>query len=420
MATSRSRFRRAARAFYAVVDLALLPLLGLLAALSRLGRRPAHVGLGPLPLINSVYHKRALEGRGYRAETFVHHLYHITDEFDVKLVLPRPFGYLARPLLFARAVFRYRILYHSFDGGALGDTPVLAALEPLLYRLAGVRTVILPYGSDVQDLRCCPNPAFVEAMRIDYPEQERRAATVARRIRRWSRHADHIASGCDWIDYTPRVDTLMLSHFAIDVEAWELPPPPRDPPLRVLHAPNHRAVKGTASLERAVEQLRKEGFDIELVLLEGVPNWKVREAMASCHVVADQFVIGWYAMFAIEAMAAGRPVLCFLREDLEARYDAEGLLAPDELPIVRAGPSPSAIAERLRELTRAPALRQEIGARSKEFVRRHHSLEAIGRVFAGINRSLGVEPVQPAPGPAAGQRRSAPGPAPTSRGRAEG
>ncbi len=419
MAVSRSRLRSAARALYGLLDLALLPVLPVLAAASRLAPRRVAVGLGPLPLINSVYHKRALERRGYSAETFVHHVYHITDDFDVRLLLPRPLGYLARHLLFVRALFRYRILYHSFDGGSLGDTVLLAPLEPLLYRLAGIRTVVLPYGSDVQDLRRCPNPGFVEAMRIDYPGQERRAAAVARRIRRWSRYADHIVSGCDWVDYTPRIDTSMLSHFAIDVEDWDLPTAPPAPPLRVLHAPNHRAVKGTVYLEAAVEALRNEGLEIELVLREGVPNQAIREAMATCHVVADQFVIGWYAMFAVEAMAARRPTLCFVRDDLESRFVRAGLLEPGELPLLRTAPSPEAIAERLRQLAEAPATLGEVGDRSRDFVVRHHSLEAIGGIFESINRSLGVAPERPAPAPGGAPPRSAPGRPATSRGRVE-
>jgi len=387
--------RASARLAYAALDVALALPLALAALLSRLASRPVDVGLGPLPLVNNVHHKRALEREGFSAETFVHHVYHVTDEFDVRLVPPRPLGYLARPLLFLRALVRYRALYHYFDGGALGDCVLLWRLEPLLYRLAGIRVVVLAYGSDVQDPTHCPNLAFRHALAQDYPAHHRKRARIARQIDHWTRFADHVVAGCDWVDYLPHWDTLQISHFSIDTERWApgsdvAAPSHGARPLRVLHAPNHRAIKGTEALLRAVEELRKEGVEVELRLLERRPNHEIRRAMADCDVVADQFVIGWYAMFAIEGMALARPVLCHVRPDLERLYVEAGLLAPDELPLVRC--APGEIAAALRRLQESPELRRELGVRSREYVLRHHSLEAIGAAFARINRGLGILP----------------------------
>ena len=53
--------------------------------LSRYARRKVDVGLGPLPLINNVYHKIALRQAGYSAETFAIKTWFITDEFDLDL-----------------------------------------------------------------------------------------------------------------------------------------------------------------------------------------------------------------------------------------------------------------------------------------------------------------------------------------------
>ena len=61
-----------------------LPVLGAIALLGRGRSKPIDVGLGPEPLINNIYHKRALTGRGYRAETFVSSVSFITGAFDVR------------------------------------------------------------------------------------------------------------------------------------------------------------------------------------------------------------------------------------------------------------------------------------------------------------------------------------------------
>src|SRR3974377_2091652 len=105
------------RAAHAAIDLGLAPVLIVAALLSRFASRPFDVGLGPEPLVNNVYHKRALEGFGYRARTFANSIYYVTQEFDRKLILPRSIGYLSGPLLFLHAIRSDSCPYFFFPGG---------------------------------------------------------------------------------------------------------------------------------------------------------------------------------------------------------------------------------------------------------------------------------------------------------------
>jgi glycosyltransferase involved in cell wall biosynthesis len=380
----------------AFVALLFLVLAVPLAVISRASRRRFDVGLGPEPLINNVYHKQALALHGYSAQTFVDSVFYITDAFDVRGDLKtsgllRPF----RPYyLFVRSLFRYRVMYFYFNGGPLMRRPLLWRLEPWLYRLAGIRTVVMPYGSDVQDLTRSPNLAFRQAYAVDYPEHSLRRNRVVAQIDLWTRGADHVLSGVEWVDYMYYWDTLMLGHFSIDVVDWasaeDSVPAGSDRPLRLLHAPNHRAIKGTNHFVRAVEELQAEGVDVELVMLERVPNQVVRQAMADADVVADQLIVGWYAMFALEAMAMGKPVICFLRPDLVHLYESEGLVERGEIPIVSA--DASGVKDAIRELALNRDRIPELGRRGREFVEKHHSLEYIGSVFAEVNRAVGIAP----------------------------
>ena len=79
--------------------------------------------------------------------------------------------------------------------------------------------------------------------------------------------------------------------------------------MTILHAPNHRNIKGTEYLEEAGRELRKDGLAVELELLQGRPNAEILEAVRASDVVADQFLMPGYAMAAVEAMASGRPVM---------------------------------------------------------------------------------------------------------------
>ena len=383
------------RAVYLVVDIVLfLPLLGI-TVLSRLAPRPVDVGLGPLPTINSRYHKQCLERFGYRSETFVYHTWYFTADFDVMLnkYFPRAIGpYVS----YVFCLFRYKCLYTYFSGGPLGFTTLLARCEPFLLQLAGIKTVIMPFGADVHVLTRAKNKLMVHAFTKDYPGFRHCKGRTAALIDVWTHGADHIVSGCDWVDFLYYWDTLMLAHFAIDTDAFavdESDDAPHEPPrpLRLVHAPNHRNLKGTDHILKAVEALRAEGVAIELAVVEGVPNARIPELIRAADVVVDQLVLGWYAMFALEGMALGKPVVCYVRPDFLDLYTAAGLLEPGELPIVDA--TVHSIEETLRRLTSLPRGElRDIGRRSRAFVEKHHSIEAIGGVFDRINRAIGLRP----------------------------
>jgi len=384
--------------------LVIAPFFIILAAISRLKTKRIAIGLGSEPLINNIYHRRALGAWNYSAETFVGDVYFITDEFDVRADLRIPGNsIIIRFLRFlyvgCLSIWRYRCIYMYFNGGPIGQlgssikSPLLRNLEPYLYKLAGVKIVVMPYGSDVQNLTRSNNLLFKNAYSKDYPKHRLRRAIIAEQIDRWTRHADHVISGCEWVDYMYHWDTLMLGHFSIDTELWKPTSSmvKEDPsPLKILHAPNHRDIKGTRHFIEAVDELNREGYNIELVLLERIPNEEVRRVMASVDIVADQLIIGWYAMFALEAMAMGKPVLCYLREDLITLYTYTGLITAGEMPIVNC--NPGNVKEVIRELAEDRDRISRIGARSRDFVLEHHSMTVVGKVFDGINRSIGITP----------------------------
>jgi len=381
---------------YLLFPLSFLGLL-FLSRIARMKKKPFDVGLGPDPLINNVYHKRALQRYGYRAETFARFVYHITSEFDVRGDL-RVGGWLIDFInyyLFFFSLFRYRAIYIYFNGGPLSRT-MFARWEPLFYRAAGIRLVVMPYGSDIQDFTRSTNLIFKNAMAHDYPKHRFDRKAIARAIDRWTLQGDHIISGCDWVEYLYHWDTLMLAHFSIDTELWKpaetVPPELQgdDRPLRILHAPNHRHQKGSKHFIRAVEELKAEGLNIELVVVQKVPNAEIRRIMQTVDVVADQLIIGWYAMFSLEAMSLGKPVLCYLRKDFEELYIEDGLVQAGEIPLVNC--SPFTVKETIRDLYLRRTELPELGRRSREFVLKHHSLEAVGRVFDAINRKIGVAP----------------------------
>jgi glycosyltransferase involved in cell wall biosynthesis len=355
---------------------------------------------GTIPMISMKYHSLAMRRLGYSSTTVVDHVYpiHSPSDFDVhaselvgRLRLPRIVRAVLEPYVtFGWALRNFDVFTIYSNGTTLRSTPLRYRELQLLHQ-AGKKIVLLAYGSDVQVMSRFRGLPFKHAMCVDYPGFARNEATILRNMEYCIDHADHVVSGVDWVDYMPRWDTLTAGHFAVDVAEFTPVPEPseRDPerPIVVFHAPNHRELKGTRFLIAACEELRAEGEPIELRLGEKMPNSEVRRQLAEADIVADQFIVGWYAFFAIEGMAMAKPVLCYLRPDLFELYTLYSFAG--ECPLVDT--PPLEIKERLRELIHDAQRRRQLGLAGRRYVEDHHSLEAVGALLDGIYRGLWPE-----------------------------
>lgn len=378
-----------------------LPFLALVALAARFYPKKFDIGIGPEPLINNVYHKRALSRYGYSAETFVDSVYFITSDFDKRFFVDNIWiDYLIRNVsfyIFLYSVFNYRCVYVYFNGGALYRSFLLWRFEPYLYKLAGVKVVVMPYGGDVQVLTRSPNLVFRHAMIQDYPNHRNAYVKIQSRIRLWTAGASAVLAGCEWVDYLYHWDRLMVAHFSIDLEAQEITHNDtikvgkgRAAAFKILHAPNHRSIKGTQFVLDAVEELKREGHEIELMLAEKKSNSEILGMICAADLVIDQLVIGWYAMFAIESMVRSKPVICHLREDLINLYRFDGLIEKDEPPLIRA--DFSNVKSVIRQCITGEIDIEEHGKKGYAYVQKLHSTEAVGKIFDEINREIGVRP----------------------------
>jgi hypothetical protein len=381
------RFKRLLK--IGVYTLAYLPIAVILfglAILSRFVVRKMDVGIGPEPLINNVNHCHAMNKFGWKAETFVTHTYFITQNFNFSSARWGIPLVAASYIMFVRSIFRYKILYFYFNGGALAWTPH-RSIEGLLYRVSGIRTVVMPYGGDVHNLTYSKNLIFKHAMMLDYPKfQTETRAKIIRQVDYWTRWADHVVGGCDWVDYMWHWDTLVSAHFSAETASLVPRKRTNTQTIRILHAPNHRNIKGTSFVIAAVEKLKAEGYQAELVLAEKKSNDEILSLIHASDIVVDQLIIGWYGMFGVEAMACARPVVCHIRDDLEDLFKFAGVTSPDGPPVVKANHKD--LYEKIKLLCDSEKLRLELGDRGRKYVEAWHSTEAIGKTFNRINEKL--------------------------------
>src|SRR5581483_11225391 len=105
--------------------------------------------------------------------------------------------------------------------------------------------------------------------------------------------------------------------------------------------------------------------------------------LAAADIVVDQLNSGWYGLFAIEAMAHGKPVVGFIHDEAAARTaEAFGV----EVPIVRT--TRETLARDLRPLADSPELRAERGAASRAYVERAHDADAMAARLVEIYAAL--------------------------------
>jgi glycosyltransferase involved in cell wall biosynthesis len=146
----------------------------------------------------------------------------------------------------------------------------------------------------------------------------------------------------------------------------------------VVHAPSSRRRKGTEDVVAACE-----GLDVELDIVEGLHHDEARRRYERADIAVDQLNAGWYGIFALEAMALGKPVLSYLRP--EAVQETERELGV-EVPVVPV--TKETLRDRIAELAASGEGRRRIGAASRAYVERVHDADKGADRLIAIYRSL--------------------------------
>lgn len=289
---------------------------------------------------------QALRRKGVDAKLVVFERYRLHPEADWSL--DRPESFLPRQLAQWRALARllpHTDVFHFY----FGLTLVPKTLQFPILRALRKKSVYHFLGSDI---------------RGKTPEQLAYGQRAGARIvgsydaARWVPDAEVVPPGLDLAAYTPS------------------PPPDNARPV-VLHAPSNRARKGTEHVIAACE-----GLEAELRIVEGLHHDEARRRYEAADVIVDQLSAGWYGLFAIEAMALGKPVVSFLHDEAVRRTEeAFGI----EVPIVRA--TKETLRDVLRTLVESPAERRRIGAASRAYVESVHDADLIAdRLLAIYSR----------------------------------
>jgi glycosyltransferase involved in cell wall biosynthesis len=177
----------------------------------------------------------------------------------------------------------------------------------------------------------------------------------------------------------PYYEKVHVIPIAIDLSRFQpVYPDAAKSRLLVIHAPTNPEFKGTAYVEQAVRELQRD-IDFEYRRVEHMNHDQAVRLYQDADIIVDQVRCGSYGLLSVEAMALGKPVVAYIRDDLKALF-------PPGLPIYNA--NPDNLRERLRELLTNPALRLELGLKGRKYVENHHAKEVavdrLEQIYAGL------------------------------------
>ena len=304
-----------------------------------MAERPLRVTLCPVNTAGVPWtNAQALRRRGVEARLVVFERYKLHPEADESLEIPSNSLLLGRQAkqwaALARLLPRTDVFHFHF-----GLTLVPQSLQFPILRAARKKSVMHYLGSDIRG----KTPA-----QLAYGKKADAQVVGSYDAIRWVPEAEVIPPGVDLAQIQPA------------------PPSGGDRPL-IVHAPSSRRRKGTEHVIAAVD-----GLDADLELVEGLHHDEAFARYRAADIVVDQLNAGWYGLFAIEAMALGKPVVTFLHDEAVRRTE-EALHT--RVPIVSA--TAETLRESLRPLVADPARRRELGAASRAYVERVHDLETV-------------------------------------------
>lgn len=287
---------------------------------------------------------------------------------DVQVVtwVASPWGYPSNEVVGARlgaAAFALRAPGRFDALHVMGGRSWFAYADVALARLRRRPVTVVQYnGSDCRtsDVAAALHPARA---RIVDPARDREIALHRRIAGRLAQAA--VVQDLELVDYLRGAfERIYVAPFAIDMAAVERAEPAHestgDGPLKVLHAPSNRFVKGSDAIEAAV---RAAG--VELVTVTG-SHEEVLDEIARADVVVDQLNAETPGVLSAEAMALGKPVLC---EYVESKL--AGFARP--CPVVTA--TAETLRDRLLELAADPERRARLGLAGREYARSVHAPE---------------------------------------------
>ncbi len=351
-----------------------------------------------MPNNNLVYVRDAMIELGYDAKVIPwivpkHEKGVIDYDLDLSIRFPKLYkNFFGQIFLtytfFCYAIHRFDIFIMPFQNRLLDRTILLSWLEFQFLRFLSKKIILNPYGGDIQYSK-------VWSSKSDKASQELFLARkndafyskildnkILKNTQYCLKYSHEEILSIDWPDYLPEglgkylhmrcfsfqnYKKTNMAHSKVDGRK-----------ITIIHATNHSHFKGTHHLKSAVSALNKAGENINLKIIKNKSHDEVLKEILKSDLVFDQILLGAYGRLAIEAMALGKPVMCYLREDFMKIYPQWS-----QCPIINV--NIDTLKDKILEfISFSVKKREELGNKSKEYIEKFHSAEYVGEKLNSI------------------------------------
>lgn len=251
-------------------------------------------------------------------------------------------------------------------------------IEGRYLELAKVPMMVSFAGSDARivELARARNPYF---FRDADPEGDQRRRRYLREI---SKKVRFVATDCEMEEYVaPYFEKVFVFRQPVSLARFRITSEEARKVPVILHVPTDPKVKGTEHVLKAVELLRNEGMKFDFKIARQLTQDAFYKELSSCDVYVDELLCGSHGMSAVEAMAAGKATVSYIRPDLVSKY-------PPELPLANA--NPDTLASVLRDLIGDEGLRSDLGQRGRRYVEKYHDSEVVALELLAAYKEIGM------------------------------
>ena len=207
--------------------------------------------------------------------------------------------------------------------------------------------------------------------------------------------------GMPSVESTQLRRSAFAKYKAIDLDLWhpEIKIPdehllPKTNNLLILHSAyvkksgrnwDGRNIKGSPYVLEAIERLRSEGHNVKYFFISNKLSNQMRFYQAQADIIVDQLIYGSWGSTGLEAMALGKPVVCYLRPTWKAFF-LKMFPKVKDLPIVEA--DTDTIYNVLKKLVTVPSFRARKSLESRRFAEELYDVKKNTKELMNILQTL--------------------------------
>jgi hypothetical protein len=297
----------------------------------------------PQNIGNNVYPLNlALRKKGVESDCLVHAPHSFGYEYDFITYNPkktnRVYSEFAKIYWILRIIRQYNTVHFNFGTTLAGRVPpssdkplinrlirfpyrsylyVLEAVELRLFKVFKIKMFIHYQGDDARQgapMRDLEISLLQGVSKNYYSEKSDRFKSS--QIKRISSFVEKTFYVNPDLSVVLPPESLFIPYSHIDVRnIGFIPRGKNGKEIKIVHAPSNRAAKGTSHILETIEKIQSMNPQVTLELIENLPHIEAMAKYREADLVIDQLLAGWYGGLAVEAMAIGVPVMCYLRKE---------------------------------------------------------------------------------------------------------